>query len=70
MSVADETRQVVFAEELADAFTESGADFHTVTSYAEDGMLTRDAGFTVTMTDGAVFQVTVVQRAPAEGQEW
>lgn len=42
MSVVDETRQVVFAEQMADAFTESGADYVEVTSFADDGMLTRD----------------------------
>lgn len=70
MSVVDENRQEKFAEDLTDALTESGMDFLEVTSYVEDGMLTRDAGFTVTMADNAVYRVTVVQVAPADGQVW
>lgn len=70
MAVTDDTRQVEFAEQLAEALTESGADYIQVTSFEEAGMLTRDAGFTVRMADGATYQVIVKQVGPADGQEW
>jgi len=38
-----------------------------IETFEETGMLTRDAGLVVMMTDGTVFQLTVVQARVARG---
>ena len=51
-------------EELADHLAELLADtdeIRRVRSYAEVGMLTRDAGLVVTLDDGAEYQITIVK---------
>lgn len=69
MTDSRENYQEDFANQLQ-GFLEEEVDGVDATSFRDDGMLTRDAGFTAKMSDGSVFQVTVVQRHPAVGQEW
>lgn len=58
-----------FSDALAQAFHTADADqfeelveqVAAARSFAEDGVMTTNAGFTVTLNDGTEFQVTVVR---------
>ena len=57
---------VEFIKERLEAAADE-APVHSIRTYEEVGMLTRDAGLVVTMTDGTVYQVTVVTARVARG---
>ncbi|MGH9867089.1 MAG: hypothetical protein ACREAA_02850 [Candidatus Polarisedimenticolia bacterium] len=64
----DAEAMVEFLYELIDnAAEEHEAPVRSVQTFEEVGMLTRDAGLVVTMTDGTEYQVTVVQSRMARG---
>lgn len=57
-------------EDLADALGESfligeWSDVDSVSSFADAGLLTRDAGVVVRFANGAEFQIRIVQSRPA-----
>lgn len=79
-----ETRRLTEADELAEALilllneesevelsTEDGAEgvVDDVRSFGEGGVLTMDAGFTLYLSNGAQFQVTVVKSQMEEEAE-
>lgn len=47
-------------EEAFEIFTEYGLDVARADTFADCGVLTRDAGFVITLADGATYQVIVV----------
>lgn len=51
------------AEDVAATFSAEVSGFigATVSSYKQRGVLTRDAGFVITLEDGSEYQVTVVR---------
>ena len=59
------------AENLADLIRDNRDDFPerigAVNNFRQVGVLTRDAGFVVTLADGSEYQVTVVQSRQARG---
>ena len=62
-AVAAALQQVLLeqVDEAFDIFAEHGLQPTNVQTYAERGVLTRDAGFVLTLAGGAEFQVTVVR---------
>jgi hypothetical protein len=48
-------------EEAFEVFAEHGLDVARADTFADCGVLTRDAGFVITLADGAEYQVTVVR---------
>lgn len=48
-------------DEALDIFTDHGLDVARADTYADAGIVTRDAGFVITLADGAEYQVTVVR---------
>ena len=49
-------------EEAFDIFTDYGLDVARADTFADTGVLTRDAGFVVTLTDGSEYTVTVTRK--------
>lgn len=49
------------AESVSEAFDKFAEAVREITSYADAGVLTRDAGFVVRLGDGTEFQITVVR---------
>ena len=48
-------------DEAMEIFAENGIEAVRADSFAEHGVQTRDAGFVLTLADGAEYQVTVVR---------
>lgn len=48
-------------DEALDIFTEHGLSVARTDTYADAGIVTREAGFVITLADGAEYQVTVVR---------
>lgn len=48
-------------DDIIAIFAENGVVVADVVSFGECGVLTRNAGFVLTLTDGAKYQVTVVR---------
>lgn len=51
---------IVGSEEITEILAENGISATDAISFAEAGVLTRNAGFVLTLADGAEYQVTVV----------
>lgn len=53
---------------LTEAVQESEVEWRDMATFAEDGIMTANAGFTITMADGSEFQIKVTQSKQGRGQ--